>query len=52
MQNGYHTYTRELKIEAAKLVQTSGKPMSQVAQDLGVSDSNLSRWCRQFGAHG
>jgi transposase len=26
--------------------------MSQVAQELGVSDSSLSRWCREFGAHG
>lgn len=52
MQNGHRTYTKEFKIEAAKLVQTSGKSMSQVAQDLGVSDSSLSRWCRECGAHG
>lgn len=44
MQNGYQTDTKECKIEAVKLVQTSGKSMSQVAQNLGVSDSSLSRW--------
>lgn len=52
MQNGHRTYTKEFKVEAAKLVQTSGKPMSQVAQELGVSDSSLSRWCQQLGTHG
>lgn len=26
--------------------------MSLVAQDLGVSDSSLSRWYQQFGTHG
>lgn len=43
MQSGHRMYTREFKVEAARLVQTSGKPISQVAQDLGVSDSSLSR---------
>lgn len=52
MQNGHPTYTKEFKVEAAKLMQTSGKSMSQVAQELGVSDSSLSRWCQQFGAQG
>lgn len=52
MQNGHPTYTKAFKMEAAKLVQTSGKSMSQVAQELGVSDSSLSRWCREFGVHG
>ena len=52
MQNGHPTYTKEVKMEAARLAQTSGKSMSQVAQELGVSDSSLSRWCREFGAHG
>jgi transposase len=52
MQNGHPTYTKEFKMEAGELVQTSGKSMSQVAQELGVSDSSLSRWCREFGAYG
>lgn len=52
MQNGHQTYTKEFKIEAAKLVQTSGKSMTQVAQDLGIFDSSLSRWCQQYGEHG
>jgi len=52
MQNGHRTYTKEFKVEAARLVQTSGKPMSQVTQELGVSDSSLSRWCQQLSAQG
>ncbi|MBO0795523.1 MAG: transposase [Ktedonobacteraceae bacterium] len=52
MQNGHQTYTKEFKMESAKLVQTSGKSMSKVAEEIGVSDSSLSRWCRQYGVHG
>jgi transposase len=35
------TYTREFKLEAVQLVKSSGRPMGQVARDLGVSDSAL-----------
>jgi transposase len=52
MQNGHPTYTKEFKVEAVKLVETSGKSKSQIAQDLGISDSSLSRWCQQYGEHG
>jgi transposase-like protein len=37
------TYTREFKVEAVQLVKSSGKPMSQIARELGISDSALSR---------
>ncbi len=46
------TYTREFKLEAVRLVQSSGKPMSQIARDLGVSDSALSKWCKQLADQG
>jgi len=35
MQKGHPMYTKEFKVEAAKLVQTSGKSISQIVQDLG-----------------
>jgi transposase len=35
------TYTKEFKLEAAQLVKSSGKPMSQIARELGISDSVL-----------
>jgi transposase len=46
------TYTKEFKLEAAQLVKSSGKPMSQVARDLGVSDSALYHWCKQLAEQG
>ena len=42
------TYTREFKLEAVQLVKRSGKPMSHIARDLGVSDSALYHWCKQL----
>ena len=46
------TYTREFKVEAVQLVKGSGKPMSQVARELGISDSALSKWCKQLVEQG
>jgi transposase len=37
-------YTDEFKREAVRLMETSGKPISQIARDLGVNDNNLYRW--------
>jgi len=41
-------YSLEFKMRAVRLVETSGKSMSQIARDLEVADSNLYRWCKQF----
>jgi len=46
------TYTREFKLEAVRLVKTSGKPMSQIARDLGISDSALYQWCKHLAEQG
>jgi transposase len=46
------TYTKEFKQEAVKLVETSKKTKSEIARDLGISDSALSKWCKEFGEHG
>ncbi len=46
------TYTKEFKLEAVQLVKSSGKPMSQIACELGVSDSALSKWCKQLAEQG
>lgn len=43
-------YTREFKIEAAKLSYNSDKPVEQIAEDLGVSQSSLNRWRSEFRA--
>jgi transposase len=43
------TYTKECKQQAVQLFGTSGKPKTQIARDLGISESALSKWCKEFG---
>ena len=42
------TFTEEFKREAVRLVDTSGLPIRQVAEDLGIGLSTLTRWLRIF----
>jgi transposase len=42
-------YTNEFKLEAVKLVESSHTSMAQVARDLGIGDTVLHRWVKQFG---
>src|SRR5438445_12032508 len=46
------TYTKEFKQQAVQLFESSGKSKTQIARDLGISDSALSKWCKEFGEHG
>jgi len=41
-------FTREFKIEALRQLEQSGKPLTQVARDLGLSANLLQGWKRQF----
>jgi transposase len=41
-------YTNEFKLDAVKLVESSNTPMAHVARDLGVGETSLSRWVKQF----
>jgi transposase len=52
MQKAQQNKTREFKVEAVRLVQSSGKSMSQVARDLGIADSTLHHWCKQLSEQG
>lgn len=38
------TYSREFKLEALRLLETSGKTARQLERELGVGASCLSRW--------
>jgi transposase len=40
-------YPEEFRREAVELVRLSGKPIVQVAKDLGVSDMTLRNWLKQ-----
>lgn len=46
------TYTKEFKQQAVHLFETSGKSKTEIARDLGISDSALSKWCKEFGERG
>ena len=48
MSRTRRTYTREFKIEAAKLSYNSDKSVEEIAESLGVSQSSLHRWRREY----
>src|SRR6266513_2872995 len=52
MQKEQRTFTREFKVEAVQLVQSSQKSQAQIARDLGIADSTLHHWCKQFSEQG
>ena len=40
-------YPAEFKAEAVRLARSGGKPMAQIARDLGVSSESLRLWVKQ-----
>lgn len=52
MPKQQRTFTKEFKLEAVQLVQTSGKSQVQVARDLGIADSTLHHWGKEFADGG
>jgi transposase len=42
------SFTEEFKREAVRLTQTSGRTISQVAEDIGIGMSTLTRWKRKY----
>lgn len=52
MQKVQKTYTPEFKREAVRLAQSSGKPIAQVARELGISDTSIHQWRRELTDHG
>ncbi|GAC1350823.1 MAG: hypothetical protein NVSMB27_37060 [Ktedonobacteraceae bacterium] len=51
MQKVQKTYMQEFKREAVRLAQTSGKPITQVARELGISDSSIHQWRKELAEH-
>jgi transposase len=49
MNKTSRSYTEEFKQDAVRLVETSGKSKTQIARDLGISDSALYRWLKEYG---
>jgi len=52
MPKEQRTFTKEFKLEAVRLVQTSGKSITQVARDLLIADSTLHHWCKLLAEQG
>jgi transposase len=48
MQKVQKAYMQEFKREAVRLAQTSGKPIAQVARELGISDSSIHQWRKEL----
>jgi len=46
------TYTREFKLEALRLAETSSKPISQVERELGLGQGQLHHWRQQLARAG
>jgi transposase len=40
-------FTPEQKAEAVRIVQQSGKPISQIAREMGLTESALRKWIQQ-----
>ncbi len=46
------SYTKEFKQQAVRLFETSGKTKTQIARDLGISDTALCNWCKEYREQG
>jgi transposase len=40
-------FTEEFKRDAVNLVRSTGRPIAQIARELGIYDSTLGNWVRQ-----
>jgi len=52
MEENRRTYNEEFKKDAVQHSLTSEKAVIEVAQDLGITYSNLRRWRAQYGKNG
>jgi transposase len=50
MARSHRPYSTEFRQQAVELVRTSGKTISEVARELGVSGEGLRQWVRQAEA--
>jgi transposase len=46
------TYSREFKIEAVRLLESSGKSAAEIERELGIGDGCLGQWKRKLAANG
>jgi len=52
MSSKRRMYSREFKLEAIRLVESSGKPIVEIEADLGISQGMLNKWKRKLKREG
>ena len=55
MSRNYRKFDEDFKLGAVQLVTQTGKPIAQVARELGVNEGTLGNWCakaRRAGGNG
>jgi transposase len=45
MSKRYRKFDEDFKAGAVRLVEETGKPIAQVARELGVNEGTLGNWC-------
>ena len=45
-------FDQQFKVDAIRLVNESGRPIAEIAKELGVNRNHLDRWKRQLGKKG
>jgi transposase len=48
----YQTFTKEFKLEAVRLMETSQRPPAEIAMELGIRRNQLYKWKDQLAEHG
>jgi transposase len=48
----YKLYSKEFKLEAVRLLESSGKPGAEVARELGIRRNQLYKWQEQMKTKG
>jgi transposase len=46
------TYSREFKLEAVRLAETSDKSIKQIEQELGIGEGCIRQWKKKLAAEG
>lgn len=49
MSKKQNTHTEEFRREAVKLLERSGKPVAELARELGINEKSLYRWRAKYG---
>ncbi|WP_126428810.1 transposase [Brevibacillus marinus] len=45
-------YDKEFKLQTIRMIQDEGKPVAQVARELGIIDNTLHRWMAEYKRKG